>query len=111
MVGFCLDDSNKLHAYPGDFGQDHHAAQGLTLAQILPQLPHNLANGDVYRLAITLAASVLQLIETPWLDGAWNKSAIIFTRVCSNITQSVDIRYPLLIRDFTPGMLSTLSPH
>ncbi|PVH92337.1 hypothetical protein DM02DRAFT_543892 [Periconia macrospinosa] len=107
VVGFCLDDSNKLRAYPGDFGQVRHAAQELTLTQILPQLPQKLANGDVYRLAITLAASVLQLIETPWLDGAWNKGAIIFTRLCSNVSGNVDIKYPLLIKDFTPSAHTT----
>lgn len=108
MVGFCLDDSHKLRVYPGDLGQVRHAAQGLTLAQILPQIPKKLANGDVYRLAITLTASVLQLIETPWWNGAWNKSAIMFTRMGPSVTGNIDIKYPLLVRDFAPGMLLAL---
>jgi hypothetical protein len=106
VVGFCLDDSHKLRAYPGDFAQVYHAAQGITLAQILPQLSRKLANGDIYQLAIILTATVLQLIETPWLDGAWNKNGILFTRTCSNITGHFDIKYPLLMGSFTPGTYS-----
>ena len=91
--------------YPGDFGQVRHTAQGITLAQILPQLPRKLANGDVYRLAIKLTAAVLQLIETPWLDGSWNKNVIMFTRISPNVTSNVDIKYPMLIKEFATGMI------
>ncbi|KAH7411570.1 hypothetical protein DE146DRAFT_241713 [Phaeosphaeria sp. MPI-PUGE-AT-0046c] len=102
IFGLCLDDCRKLRAYPGNTTvQILNDTQGLTLTQILPQVPRQLANGDMYQLAIALAATVLQFIETPWLDSAWNKDGILFTKCCSRVSGNVDIKYPLLLRDFT----------
>jgi hypothetical protein len=108
VVGFCFDDSYKLHAYPGESAQVCQATQGVTLAQVLPQLSQRLKNGDMYQLAVILTATVLQLMETPWLDGSWNKNGIFFTRTCSDITGNVDIKYPSLVADFVPGMYMDL---
>jgi hypothetical protein len=82
----------------------------MTLAQILPQLPRRLASGDIYQLAVVLTATVLQLIETPWLEGSWNKDGILFTRLCSAAGGNLDIKYPLLLRDFTPSTQLPTSP-
>lgn len=106
-VKFRLDGSQKLHAYPGDSDQGLNTPKEITLAQIIPQLPQKLANGDIYRLCIKLAASVLQLIQTPWLNQAWNKSAILFTRHGSNMTGNVDIKHPFLIADFVSSANAT----
>jgi hypothetical protein len=38
----------------------------------------NFARQDRLKLAITLASSVLQLHETPWLDEDWGKDSILF---------------------------------
>lgn len=104
IFGLCLDDCHKLRAYPRDPAlQALDGTKSFTLTQILPQVPRQIVNGDTYQLAIALAAAVLQLIETPWLDSTWNKDGILFTRSCSRVDGNVDIKYPLLLRDFDSG--------
>lgn len=105
VFGLCLDDCHTLRAYPG--GSTVRVVtdiEGLTLTDILSQIPRHLANGDIYQLAIALAATVLQFVETPWLDGTWNKNNILFTKSCFRVNGKVDIKYPLLLRDFQSGM-------
>ena len=40
----------------------------------------SFARRDRLRLAVTLASSVLQLHETPWLDESWGKDSIFFVK-------------------------------
>jgi hypothetical protein len=81
----------------------------LTLEQMLPRLSTKLYNGDLYALAITLVASVFQLIETPWLDKTWNEKGIVFIRAQTDgMANSADIRYPILMEEFLQSTPLTL---
>jgi hypothetical protein len=113
LVGFCFYDHLHLSAYPGSLSQPHQRTQGVTLTQTLPQLSYRLASGDIYRLAIILTATVLQLIETPWMEKAWNKDVIVFTRTCSKLAGNVDIKYPSLLKEFPSSKCpcSTVTVH
>jgi hypothetical protein len=102
-VGFYLDGDQKLRLYLENSSQAHqYVTKEVTLEQTLPQLPRNLANGDLYVLAITLVASLFQLVESPWLDKSWNKKGIFFvTPKNTGKPDMVDIKYPILMEYFS----------
>jgi len=99
-LGFCFDENYKLCAYPRKSGPENYFPQEITLEKILPKLPQRLSNGDVYHLAITLVASVFQLIDTPWLDQTWTKRAIMFLKPKPGTKSEVDITHPILMQHF-----------
>lgn len=51
---------------------------------------------DRYTLAINLAASLLQLSDTPWLGQTWSKQSIQFLRLRSDSGTLLDIQHPYL---------------
>lgn len=54
------------------------------------------ARRDRLQLAITLASSVLQLHETPWLDENWGKDDILFIKR----SQKTDYEHPFVSQKF-----------
>ncbi|KAI4708103.1 hypothetical protein J4E89_007223 [Alternaria sp. Ai002NY15] len=56
----------------------------------------DFARRDRLKLAVTLASSVLQLHETPWLDQCWNKDSIFFVKRPGMIMYD----QPFVSRDF-----------
>ncbi|KAF2271109.1 hypothetical protein CC78DRAFT_550067 [Lojkania enalia] len=109
-IGFCVDESHQLRAYTGQIGLEKCLDQDVTLAKMLSKLPQRLANGDIYNLAITLTASIFQLIDTPWLTQTWTKKAIIFRNLKPKTTSNIDITRPILVQTFGSTKQSTLSP-
>lgn len=99
-LGFCFDENHKLYAYLRKSGLENYFSQEITLEEILPKLPQRLSNGDIYNLAITLTASVFQLIDTPWLNQTWTKSAIMFLKSKPGTISEVDITHPILMQQF-----------
>ncbi|QVM06015.1 hypothetical protein D8B26_000725 [Coccidioides posadasii str. Silveira] len=41
-------------------------------------IQHRLSRADRLQLAVTLASSILQLYQTPWLEDVWQKDEILF---------------------------------
>ena len=99
-LGFCFDENHKLCAYLKKSGLENYFPQEITLEKLLPKLPQRLSNGDVYNLAITLTASVFQLIDTPWLSQTWTKSTIMFLKPKPGTMSEVDITRPILVQQF-----------
>ena len=56
----------------------------------------DFARRDRLKLAVTLASSVLQLHETPWLDQCWSKDSIFFVKRPGMIMYD----QPFVSRDF-----------
>jgi hypothetical protein len=112
-VGFSVDGDLKLRVFSSNMPQTHQHEcidNELTLEQMLPNLSRMVFNGDSYVLAITLVASVFQLIQTPWLKKSWSKRSIIFIRVRDDgVANSVDIKYPILMEEFMPPLPPTQS--
>ncbi|KAJ3540646.1 hypothetical protein NM208_g1556 [Fusarium decemcellulare] len=97
-VGFRLDSCGTLR---GPFGIESRSRQLLSnclpLQVVLPEIRANrIPSADLYCLVITLASSVLQLSETPWLYRPWDKQAVIFLRLRDHHQSLVDIRHPYL---------------
>jgi hypothetical protein len=61
---------------------------------------------DRLRLAITLASSVLQLHETPWLDENWGKDNIFFVEKSGKTMYE----HPFVSQHFNPTALPTSAP-
>ncbi|KAH0551799.1 hypothetical protein GP486_006982 [Trichoglossum hirsutum] len=99
-VGFCLDDTGGLRAYPSPSAAVQYTDRCLTLESLLPSLQARPPLEELYCLAITLVASVFQLSRTPWLGQKWSKKDIAFLRTSNNTLLDVDIKHPYLVRDF-----------
>ncbi|KAF5005061.1 hypothetical protein FDECE_8477 [Fusarium decemcellulare] len=97
-VGFCLDSSDTLRGLYEVKSQPCRLSRScITLNDLLPELKvRDIPLPDFYYLAITLASSVLQLCETPWLYQPWNKESIIFLRLQDRDERSIDVRHPYL---------------
>lgn len=61
---------------------------------------------DRLQLAVTLASSVLQLHETPWLDENWSKDNIFFIKRSENTMYN----HPFVSQHFNQASLSPSSP-
>ncbi|KAI7771913.1 hypothetical protein LZL87_006189 [Fusarium oxysporum] len=97
-LGFLIDIYNILHCLDRLDNPDSHLLQtGVSLHDLLPELwKQSFALSDFYRLAITLASSVLQLRDTSWLHRSWSKQSILFFRPDPDGEASADVRYPYL---------------
>ncbi|KAF2873674.1 hypothetical protein BDV95DRAFT_517599 [Massariosphaeria phaeospora] len=105
-IGFCIDECRKLRVYDSNTTKNILTDCTLTLDKVLPILSSRLANGDLYTLSITLTTAVFQLIETPWFDQSWDKTAIAFPKTGVG-SFNVNIKRPLLIRNFHEAMIQT----
>ena len=91
----------------------------VTLEQILfpPQTPNAwqpLTEEDRYLLAITLAASFVQLHDTPWISKRWSERDVLF---CEEVMRTnmaaprkrIDVRHPFVTKtyDLTTNLPST----
>ncbi|RYP22194.1 hypothetical protein DL765_001842 [Monosporascus sp. GIB2] len=95
LVGFYLDSSDILRGlYQVQSSSRRLMTKHMTMGQLLPHLKQSLR--DRYSLAITMASSVLQLGETPWLGQPWCKSDVIFLRLNDQGEQLVDMNHPYL---------------
>ncbi|KAJ5521106.1 hypothetical protein N7463_001559 [Penicillium fimorum] len=100
-VVFCLDDTGCLQSRPSlKEPEAEYFHQSLSLEALLPHFEFKLPITEVYGLAITLIASILQLNQTPWLETKWSKRNIVFARANSNMPLTVDLRYPSLVKEF-----------
>ncbi|OQV08180.1 hypothetical protein CLAIMM_12493 [Cladophialophora immunda] len=99
FVGFSLDDMGCLKSYSLKMGAEH-VPNSLTLEELLPHFGRRLPTEQVYGLAITLVASILQLSQTPWLESKWSKKCILFSRANNNLPWAVDLKYPYLANSF-----------
>jgi hypothetical protein len=82
-----------------------YVQQSLSLEALLPHFEAKLPITEVYGLAITLIASILQLNHTPWLETKWSKRNIVFAIANSNMPLTVDLKYPSLVKEFYQGTL------
>lgn len=97
--GFLKDRSNRKHALRSLSRHPSATAQqrNTTLQSILTQ-SKPMTRQERFTLALTLASSLLQLQNTPWLYDHWNKNDILFN--------SENTSYPLLSAEF----ISKLKP-
>jgi hypothetical protein len=58
-------------------------------------------------LSITLAASLLQLAHTPWLDRSWHKGNIVFLRAKDKSLRLADVQHPYLTLQHTSKQVDT----
>ncbi|KDN62991.1 hypothetical protein CSUB01_10457 [Colletotrichum sublineola] len=101
FLGFNVDSSDELRGLcKVQSSPCVLAANGISLGDCLPSLKQNLSFLEIYTLAITLACSVLQLSETPWLRQPWSRRDIMFLRLGSADNGSVDIQHPYLTRRY-----------
>jgi hypothetical protein len=106
FVVFCLSDTGCLKSRPSlKETSAEYNQQSLSLEALLPHFEAKLPITEVYGLAITLIASILQLNHTPWLETKWSKRSIVFARANSNMPLTVDLRYPSLVKEFCRGAL------
>ncbi|KAJ6120118.1 hypothetical protein N7523_004398 [Penicillium sp. IBT 18751x] len=106
FVVFCLNDTGCLKPRPSlKETAAEYVQQSLSLEALLPHFKAKLPFTEVYRLAITLIASILQLNHTPWLETKWSKRNIVFARANSSMPLTVDLRYPSLVKEFDRGTL------
>lgn len=70
-----------------------------------------LSRRERYKLAVTLASSLLQLHTTPWLGNKWSKKDIHFLRAGEGLQQAIRTETPFVIREYTPtATAQTLVP-
>jgi len=106
FIVFSLDDTGCLRSRPSlKETAAEYVHQSLSLEALLPHFESKLPITEVYGLAITLIASILQLSHTPWLETKWSKRNIVFARANSNMPLPVDLRYPSLVKEFHRGAL------
>lgn len=107
FVVFCLYDTGCLKSRPSleETAAAEYVQQSLSLEALLPHFKAKLPITEVYGLAITLIASILQLNHTPWLETKWSKRNIVFARANSKMPLTVDLRYPSLVKEFYRGAL------
>lgn len=82
-LGFLQDElSEHKHCIyrTQEAPSDHHCWSTLSLQAILkdPKACKGLTRLHRLRIAVTLASSILQLCETPWLAEEWDKNDILF---------------------------------
>ncbi|KAF5543903.1 hypothetical protein FMEXI_6837 [Fusarium mexicanum] len=92
-LGYFIDSHNILHRLDRlDNPHGHLLKTGVSLHDLLPELRRqSFSLSDFYRLAITLASSVLQLRDTSWLHRSWSKQSILFFRPDPEGEASADI--------------------
>ncbi|EER25963.1 hypothetical protein D8B26_008293 [Coccidioides posadasii str. Silveira] len=96
-IGFYIDEDGCVRgAYPAKAHSTTDVDEGVSLGEILANRPGPLSKQEIYSLSITLASSLLQLNQTPWLQRSWNKTDIMFFRAKESSAAAVDIRYPYL---------------
>ncbi|KAI9847543.1 MAG: hypothetical protein M1838_000842 [Thelocarpon superellum] len=109
-----LQDQNRRHAI-------YHTSHGatarnyrdtVTLEHLLHPARHRenpsatprdefvLTRRDRYAIAVTLAASLLQLYRTPWMDVTWSKRDIHFLRASEGSSRPIILERPYLSRRF-----------
>ncbi|KAI9709576.1 MAG: hypothetical protein M1820_003336 [Bogoriella megaspora] len=104
FLGFCLDDSGILRgAYPVEADDkliDSATAGEITLKDMLLHPPlvdgfeAELSGKERRLLALTVASTVLQLSDTPWLNAFWGKEDIVFLRTNTHPGSIVDVERP-----------------
>jgi hypothetical protein len=105
-VVFCLDDMGCLKSQSSlKEATTEYVHQSLSLEALLPHFESKLPIKEVYGLAITLIASILQLSHTPWLESKWSKKNIVFTRANIHMPLIADLSYPSLVKEFYRGAL------
>lgn len=85
----------------------------VSLGDILSSQRQSLSEEDRYLLAITLAASFLQLHQTPWIGDRWGECAILFyeetpavdeaasaSRGTPRQNKRIDIRHPFVAKTY-----------
>lgn len=104
-IGFAIDSSDILRGlYQVETQKCALAQSHTTLDEFLPSIKrHDYVLADYYCLAVTLASSVLQLSETPWLHQPWSRRSIAFLRLKGGNASSVDIRHPYLTCQYCAG--------
>lgn len=110
-LGFSLDSSGKLRGvYPVQRENKSTTMIGkpIRLEELLTNPP--LVNGlygltlkEKYVLAITLASSLLQLYNTPWLSESWSKKDIVFLSEDATSKRPVNIQKPFVTAVFGPS--------
>lgn len=101
-VGFYFDEMGVLRGgHPTTRRACSYVDRMVTLEDLLPKLQGRFATRELYALAITLTASVLQLSHTPWLQALWCKRDIVFLRANHYSYTSVDIQHPYLIQTYS----------
>ncbi|KAM4063740.1 hypothetical protein HRG_006855 [Hirsutella rhossiliensis] len=100
-VGFRLDSTEVLR---GPYLIDTPCtfiSNTTTLSDLLTDMKRaDFPDRDRYTLAITLASSLLQLSETPWLEHPWSKRDILFLRIKEDSHDSPDIEHPYLTQGY-----------
>ncbi|KAF1960347.1 hypothetical protein CC80DRAFT_582911 [Byssothecium circinans] len=101
-LDFCLDNDGHLRGTHDTKRTVAYINDEVSLENILQKRSYNLSQKERYTLSITLASSLLQLSQTPWLQGPWNKADIIFLRAKDRRPVSefaVDLAHPYLARE------------
>ena len=107
-LGYMLDDSNRRHAFypstrPPVFSQ---RTEAVTLASLISQSRRTEGSGgekarmsrlERYSIAATLASSLLQLYNSPWVGESWSKRNIYFLKAAEG---SPIFDRPYIIRSF-----------
>ncbi|KXH63909.1 hypothetical protein CSAL01_02185 [Colletotrichum salicis] len=113
-VGFAIDSANIMRGMYHVKSQECHLIDShMTLSEYLPTMKRKeYVLADFYCLAITLASSLLQLGETPWLHQAWNGENIAFIRSHQEDNLTIDIKHPYLTCLYTTETsVSTTAPY
>lgn len=77
--GFLMEENSRYYVYKL-FQMQSKSLPTMTLDEILRGKVQPVpTRRQRYSLALTLASSFLQLLETPWLPANWSKPDIIFT--------------------------------
>lgn len=104
LLGFRVDSSDTLRGLcetetpPPRLVSNR--SDTVSLSHLVPGIK-NLPLKDFYILAITLASSILQLGDTPWLQRRqWNKHAILFLRLKDGDNEKVDVQHPYLLSEY-----------
>ena len=118
-LGYLLDDRNRRHAFypstrPPVFTQH---TETVTLGSLITQNRRREEPGvekarvsrlQRYSIAATLASSLLQLYNSPWMDESWSKNDIYFVKAAEG---SPVLDRPYITRKFKSslGLESTAS--
>lgn len=80
-----------------------------TLSDILSHKPDSKDNSLPWKLrmvlALKLASSLVQLLQTEWIPSSWSKEAVYFLHSSPNAP--IDISQPMVLRSFGGTALST----
>ena len=111
-LGYLLDDRNRRHAFypstrPPVFTQQ---TETITLGSLITQNcrreERGVENARVsrlqrYSIAATLASSLLQLYNSPWMDESWTKNDIYFVKAAEG---SPVLDRPYITRKFKSSL-------